>query len=246
VEITGANAIGNAIGYNFIGLTAAGSAVLPNNQAGVANYSPGTLIGPSNVISANLIGVLISGAQATGVIVRDNLIGTDATGTADLGNAQTGVQIDGSSGNTIEGDSQGVQVISGNLVGIKIDGQSSTQNLIEGNLIGTDKTGTADRGNSQEGVLIQNSGGNTIGGTSAAVRNVISANLWRIRLDGNSATLNLIEGNNIGTDLSGTGTLGNEINGIIISANASNNTVGGVAAGQANTIAFNVAAGVLI
>ena len=28
----------------------------------MANYSPGTLIGPGNVISANLIGILISGA----------------------------------------------------------------------------------------------------------------------------------------------------------------------------------------
>ena len=157
VYITGASAIGNAIENNIIGLTAAGTAVLPNNQAGVADYSPGTLIGPGNVISANLIGVFISGAQATGVIVRDNLIGTDSTGTADLGNAQCGIQIDNSSGNTIEGDSQGVQVISGNLVGIEIDGQASTQNLIQGNLIGTDKSGTADRGNSYEGILIQDS-----------------------------------------------------------------------------------------
>ena len=108
VYITGASAIGNAIENNIIGLTAAGTAVLPNNQAGVADYSPGTLIGPGNVISANLIGVFISGAQATGVIVRDNLIGTDSTGTADLGNAQCGIQIDNASGNSIEGDSQGV------------------------------------------------------------------------------------------------------------------------------------------
>ena len=60
--------------------------MLGNDGAGVANYSPGTLIGPGNVISANLIGILISGATATGVIVRDNLIGTDSTGSGDLGN----------------------------------------------------------------------------------------------------------------------------------------------------------------
>ena len=212
----------------------------------MADYSPGTLIGPGNVISANLIGVLISGAQATGVIVRDNLIGTDSTGTADLGNAQGGIQIDNASGNTIEGDSQGAQVISGNLVGIEIDGQASTQNLIEGNLIGTDKSGTADRGNSNEGILIEGAGGNTIGGTTAAARNVISANHWGIRLDGSTATGNLIEGNNVGTDSSGTAALGNEINGIIMSNNASNNTIGGTGTGQANTIAYNVAAGVLV
>jgi len=79
------------------------------------------------------------------------LIGTDITGTADLGNAQCGVQIDNASGNIIEGDSQGVQVISGNQVGIEIDGKTSTQNLIEGNLIGTDKSGKAALGNRTRG-----------------------------------------------------------------------------------------------
>ncbi len=88
------------------------------------------------------------------------------------------------SGNTIEGDNLGVQVISGNLVGIEIDGPTRPQNLIEGNLIGTDKSGTADRGNSNEGILIEGASGNTVGGTTAAARNVISANQWGIRIDG--------------------------------------------------------------
>ena len=74
----------------------------------MANYSPGTIIGPGNVISANLIGILISGAAATGVIIRDNLIGTDSSGAGDLGNAKAGIQIDNASGNTIEGDNLGV------------------------------------------------------------------------------------------------------------------------------------------
>ena len=57
---------------------------------------------------------------------------------------------------------------------------------------------------------------------------------------------NLIQGNFIGTAANGTSPLGNEINGIIISNNASNNTIGGTTTGQGNTIAFNVAAGVLV
>ena len=60
---------GNTIENNIIGLTATGTAVLGNDEAGVADYSPGTLIGPGNVISENLIGILISGASATGLIV---------------------------------------------------------------------------------------------------------------------------------------------------------------------------------
>ena len=189
---------------NIIGLTAGGTTVLGNDQAGVADTSPGTVIGPGNVISANLIGVLISGAAATGVIVIGNLIGTDSTGEADLGNAEAGVEIDDASGTIVEGNGQGSQVISGNLVGVEIDGSTSTQNLVEGNLIGTDKSGTADRGNSNEGILIEGAAGNTVGGTTAAARNVISANQWGIRIDGPTATGNLIEGNDVGTDITGT------------------------------------------
>ena len=91
VYVTGADAIGNTVENNIIGLTAAGSAgtgvaALGNAGPGVADYSPDTMIGPGNVISANLLGVLISGSTATGTTVRDNLIGTDSSGTADLGN----------------------------------------------------------------------------------------------------------------------------------------------------------------
>ncbi len=79
------------------------------------------------MISANLIGVLISGATATNVTVIGNLIGTDSTGEADLGNAQAGVDIENATGVIIEGDGQGSQVISGNLVGVVINGAASTQ-----------------------------------------------------------------------------------------------------------------------
>ena len=95
-------------------------------------------------------------------------------------------------------------------------------------------------------MLIEGASGNTVGGTTAAALNVISANQWGIHLDGSTATGNLVEGNYIGTDATGTPPLGNEINGIIFSTNASNNTIGGTGGGQGNTIAFNVAAGVIV
>ncbi len=246
VYVTGADAAGNSIANNIIGLVSSGTAVLGNDSAGVADYSPGTMIGPGNVISDNQTGILISGASATEVIVRDNLIGTDSSGSGDLGNVEDGIQIVDASGNTIEGDNLGVQVISGNLVGIEIDGATSTANIIQGNLIGTNKSGTADRGNSNQGILIEGASGNTIGGTTAAARNVISANQWGIQIDGSTAERNLIEGNNVGTDISGQAPLGNEINGIILSNNASDNTIGGTGGGQGNLIAYNVQAGVLV
>ncbi len=175
-----------------------------------------------------------------------NLIGTDSSGENDLGNAQAGVVIDGATGAVIEGNGQGSQVISGNLRGVMINGSSATGNLVEGNFVGVDATGTAALGNSDEGILIEDAPNNTIGGTTSTSSNVISANEWGIRIDGSTATDNVIEGNFIGTDLTGTIALGNEINGVIFSTNASDNTVGGTAANQGNTIAFNVDAGVLV
>jgi hypothetical protein len=244
VDITGSDATGNTLLNNIIGLTSAGTAALGNTEAGVADSAPGAVIGPGNVIWANLIGVLISGSAATGVSVIGNLIGTDQTGAADLGNAQAGVDIEGASGATISGNAQGSQVISGNQVGVLISGSSATGNLIEGSFIGPDRSGTADIGNSNEGILIEGAAANTVGGTSAAARNVISANQWGIRVDGSTATGNLIEGNLVGTDLSGTLPLGNEVQGILFSSDASNNKVGGTLTGQGNTIAFNVNYGV--
>ncbi len=170
VEITGTDAVGNTVLNNIIGLIAGGNAVLGNAGAGVIDTSPGTVIGPGNVISANLIGVLISGATAANVIVTGNLIGTDSTGEADLGNAEAGVDIENAIGVVVEGNGHGSQVISGNQVGVKINGSSATQNLVEGNFIGVDALGVADRGNSDEGVLIEGAFGNTVGGTTAADR----------------------------------------------------------------------------
>jgi hypothetical protein len=244
VDVFGASAIGNTIANNVIGLTSAGSAALGNDQDGVNDTAPESVIGPGNVISANLAGVVISGAGATGVIIQGNLIGTDSSGTAGLGNAQDGVMIDGASGVIVEGNGQGSQVISGNLIGVEIEGSGSSGNLIEGNFIGTDKSGTADRGNAEQGVFIDGGSANTIGGTTAAARDVISANQWGVEVDGATATDNVIDGSFIGTDVTGTLLLGNEINGIIFSGGASNNTVGGTVAGAGNTIAFNTEQGV--
>ena len=95
-------------------------------------------------------------------------------------------------------------------------------------------------------MLIEGAVNNTIGGTQATSRNLISANHWGVQLDGASATGNVIEGNYIGTDVSGTARLGNEVNGVIISNSASSNTIGGTIAGLGNIIAFQVMSGVLV
>ena len=113
-----------------------------------------------------------------------NFIGTDATGSADLGNGRYGVNVSGAAGNTIGGTAGGARnVISGNdAEGVRIQGVGATGNLVAGNSIGTDATGTADLGNAVDGVFLA-SAGNTVGGTAAGAGNVISGN------DGNGVVL---------------------------------------------------------
>ncbi len=102
----------------------------------MADTAPGTVIGPGNVISANLIGVLISGPTATNVTVIGNLIGTDSTGEADLGNAQAGVDIENATGAI---DRRERPRVAGHLGQPDRRGDRRCdvdQNLIEGNFIG--------------------------------------------------------------------------------------------------------------
>src|SRR5262249_35547499 len=94
------------------------------------------------------------------------------------------------------------------------------------------------------GVLIENSAGNTIGGTGRTSKNGISGNHWGVQIDGAVSTGTVVLGNFVGAGLSGGLPLGHEVDGILFTSSAFSNTVGGSAASQGNTIAFNSAAGV--
>jgi len=116
---------------------------------------------------------------------------------------------------------------------------------VQGNYIGTDVSGTTALGNGIEGVNISGPG-NTIGGTTAQARNIISGNHGNgIGIFASSATGNLVQGNYIGTQADGVSPLGNTKSGIEMQS-ANDNTIGGTAPGAANTIAFNGGDGVFM
>ncbi len=240
----------NLIQGNFLGTSANGTADLGNTSNGVEIQSPSNTIGGTSAADRNIIsgndaqGIRIITSGATGNVVRGNYIGTDVTGTVDLGNTVDGLQINSSAtGNTIGGSNAGAgNVISGNNnIGIKI---VTSGNTIQGNHIGTNAAGTASLGNTFHGIEISNVSNNTIGGTAAGSRNLISGNgTFGIYIIGTSASGNTILGNYIGTDVTGTGDLGNTSEGVHI-RDASNNTVGGTTATARNIISGNNSFGV--
>ena len=134
-------------------------------------------------------------------------------------------------------------MISGNLdSGIYLEGNASNER-IEGNFIGIDATGRNALPNGN-GVVVTGPGGNMIGGTSPAARNVISGNSGSgISIAAGSAG-NTVIGNFIGTDFSGEHTTANAV-GITIDS-ASGNVIGGSAPGDANVISGNNSIGVQI
>ncbi len=263
VEIRGAAATGNLVQGNYIGTDVTGTVDLGNTTRGVriidasANTIGGTIPGARNVISGNnLNGVSISGAGATGNIVQGNYIGTDVNGTAALGNSQMGVHISGAPTNTIGGMiASAGNLISGNsFSGVDIEGSGSTGNMVEGNFIGTDNTGAVPLGNTLHGVRISGGVSNTIGGTTALARNVISGNNANGVLIFGASTGNFVRGNYIGTNVNGTEDLGNSQDGVYID-DADTNTIGGDDAadglvdglvGARNVISGNLSHGVLI
>ncbi len=127
--------------------------------------------------------------------------------------------------------------------GMGIDFSSNSgasNNIIEGNFIGTDPTGTIARPNNNAGIWVfDNSNNNTFGGTVPAARNLISGN-QRGNLNisvGGVASGNIIEGNFIGTDI--TGTLSLSTTAGVFLYNAQNTTVGGTVAGARNILSGN-------
>jgi hypothetical protein len=242
----------NVIEGNRIGTTAKGSAPLGNAQDGVFlasgssnNTVGGTVPAVGNLISANLSnGVeLVTGATAN--LVAGNLIGTDASGALALGNSNVGVVIYDTSANTIGGLTASAgrapgNVISGNRsTGVLISGPLASGNQLQGNLIGTDSSGRTALPNASIGVTVDSAPNNLIGGDQSGDGNVIAANRsFGVFLLGTTATGNRIAGNLIGTNSAGAASLGNALDGLVLS-DAPGNIIGGVLAPDRNVISGN-------
>ena len=252
-----ATSAANVIAGNLIGTDASGAVSLPNAIA-LDILGPSNLIGTGghhgaadvlerNVISASLQqGIVIAGAAAKGNVIAGNLIGTNASASAALGNTMDGISIQSSaSNNTIGGTTAGAgNVISGNTNGVELSDASA--NLIQGNLIGLDQTGSRSLGNSAAGVLVDNgSSSNTIGGPVAGARNFISGNTEGVLITGTATTGTLIAANLIGTDVKGAVAVPNISAGIELTGGTAT-TIGGTTILARNLISGNDGEGLLV
>ncbi len=135
-----------------------------------------------------------------------------------------------------------------NWNGITLDTADTTNNTISGCWLGLDSTGTNAAPNAYQGILlVEGASGNTIGGTTALTRNVLSGNAqYGIWVSNANTANNIILGNYIGTDFSGTKALPNALAGLIVVGGTHDNVIGGAAAGAGNVVSGNTNAGIWI
>lgn len=261
-------ASGNRVQANYIGTNVGGSAALGNGRIGVLLH-PGAaqnIIGTDgnggsdttegNLVSGNTThGIEVRGAGSNQNVIAGNRVGTDVTGTLDLGNGAFGVFVwEGAKNNRLGTNADGISdvaernLISGNaFAGVFLSGAGTTGNVVAGNFIGTDLTGSADVGNTGDGIAITNNAGNNIIGGSTAAGNLVSGNNDDgIEINGSGTAHNLVAGNRIGTNATGSAALGNGGLGGVRIVGSPNNTIGGTTPADRNVISGNAFLGVLI
>ncbi|NIS83299.1 MAG: CSLREA domain-containing protein [Anaerolineales bacterium] len=206
------------------------------NSTGVRIQGPGNSV-IDNVISGNSMGIY---ADHPNCLIQGNTIGPAQDGITAVRN-HIGIRLmNGADGTLVGGDASG----DGNLISANERAgiyMSSDNNTIYGNFIGVDSTGTSALPN---GTGIESFGmDHQIGGGSPGQGNLISGNdhhgIW-ISGDGN----HVIQGNKIGTDISGNYLIPNGGEGI--ECEGGPKLIGGILPGLGNLIMGNLGNGIYI
>lgn len=237
----------NTVAGCFIGTNSSGTATFAGRDStaiGIVGQSNtiigGTTAAARNLIGGNSRGIEIGDNPNTGHAIQGNIMGLNAAGTTTItSHAGFGVslRVAGSSviGGTAPGASNVISGYGGGIVlGSTIGGAGASNNAVEGNFIGTDVTGTRKVGHMVYGIGGYNDD-NTIGGTAPGAGNVIAGCDTGVMIE--SAVRNIVQGNFIGTDQTGTLDLGNVNFGVTVSGTGE--TIGGTSPGAGNWIAFN-------
>jgi parallel beta-helix repeat protein len=239
----------NVVVGNRIGTNSAGTTALPNAGTGVSvglashNRIGGAAAGEGNVISGNG-GPGVSMGMSSDLTIMGNRIGVDEDASDAIPNGDAGFSASDVNTVIIGGPTAGARnVISGNVgPGIRISLCSG--GTVQGNFIGTNGAGTAPIPNGGDGVSLGVQSRVDIGGSAPGAGNVISGQAGDgLRLS--DAVLSVIDGNFIGTDVTGTGPLPNAGAGVRLARGSSGNVIGGGVTAAGNTIAFNGDGGII-
>ena len=163
---------GNLVGTDLTGTVALGNSfdgIVVGTATGVT--VGGSAPGAGNVVSANRWGIVIT---ANGTVVQGNFVGTDAAGTAALGNTLDGIRVISGTGTFVGGPAPGAgNIVSGNVRdGISL-GVAAT---VQGNLVGVAVDGSP-LGNAESGIFVAGAfSAGTIGGTGPGEGNVVVGN----------------------------------------------------------------------
>ncbi|HIC90387.1 MAG TPA: hypothetical protein EYP04_13430, partial [Anaerolineae bacterium] len=187
---------------------------IPTSDTGYNPTDQAWTIQPSSPLPALTSGYIILDASTQGTSAYGGpAVELDGT----LASTTAGIRIQ-SGYNTI----RGFVINSFSGTGISLAGSDAISNTIAGNYIGTDIAGRSARPNANHGIVNEwGASFNRIGGTCPADRNVISGNNWHgVENWGDGTAHNVIQGNYIGVDASGTLPLGNQGEGVSITPSA--------------------------
>ena len=186
---------------------------------------------------------------AANAVIEGNFLGTDPTGTTPFATSSGAhIVVVAPPNGRIGGTTPAARnLISGGHDKISVGAFAGGPDgfVIQGNLIGTDVTGTLKLASTGHGITVTRASNVTIGGTSAAARNVVSGNNTSgIDIEGDPSTNVVVAGNYVGADVTGTAPLGNVLQGIYVGAD--HVTIGGSAPGAGNVISANGAIGMVL
>ncbi len=140
---------------NHIGVDVTGSVGQGNSGAGIfLARTQGVLIGgggegEGNLISDNWTGIVLGANDGIaddfnlGTVIQGNHIGTDAAGTADLGNTMKGILVEVAEGALVggPGPGEGNLIVGNGSAEIQIERHDALGPVLQGNTIGADITG---------------------------------------------------------------------------------------------------------
>ncbi|MEX2161361.1 MAG: NosD domain-containing protein [Anaerolineales bacterium] len=206
---------------------------------------PGLEVG-SVTIDASNVGVILDGQQQVPVGLVTSSSYNTIMGIQFINFSMDGITLDfPGEYNQIGGDhtvgeapsGQG-NVFSGCQNGIRA--LFTRYNAIKGNFVGTNAAGTQAAQPNSVGIAISSfASHNTIGGSAVGEKNIISNNDRGIDIASNSAVYNVVAGNYIGTDVTGTSPIPNSSWGVLVEVGGRNNIIGGDTPAERNIISGN-------